>query len=77
MENVVRFPVEARPRPRTAHELAGDMLEHLTAEEAYLLADFLLAVVLVRAQRRETAPLGRLLEEVTDRVLVWPREGRA
>jgi hypothetical protein len=75
--NVVSFPREARSRPRTAHELAGDMLEHLTGEEAYLLADFLLAVVLVRAQRRETAPLASLLEEVTDRVLARPRAGTA
>lgn len=65
---VVPFPREPRQRPRTGHELAHEMIGHLSSEEAYHLADLVLAHVLSRAQGREVPPLSAVLDEAIDRV---------
>ena len=66
--NVVPFPREARHHPRTGQGLAHEINGHLSSDEAYHLADLVLAHVLSRAQGREVAPLSTVLDEAIDRV---------
>jgi hypothetical protein len=65
---VVQFPGETRHRRPSAHELASQMMRDL-AEEAFLVADLVLAHRLARAQPgRTVAPLSAILNEAIDRV---------